>query len=244
MFHLTIVLLLSVLCHTTHGISKLPPYIKPCSQSVPNFNECAIKNGREALSTVVKGDPKYHIPCLDPLKLDKISLQGSDNLQLYAEDLQLIGLKSAEIMDIDWNLNSKTIKIEIHIPEMRAIGQYNLDGRVLIMNLKGTGRMNNTHYNCQILMNCSYDVYNRKDKEYIKITNITIEFLNEKSHFQFSNLLNNQQISDQMNSFLNENSEVVVKETMPSINKVIQTVTLSVLNPLVEKIPLEEIVTA
>lgn len=41
----------------------------------------------------------------------------------------------------------------------------------------------------------TYDVYSRKEKEYLKITNLTVEFFNEHIHFQFDNLLNNEQIS-------------------------------------------------
>lgn len=50
-------------------------------------------------------------------------------------------------------------------------------------------------------------------------------------------------LGNQMNSFLNENWKAVVKDVIPSINKVIQTLVLSVVNPLAEKIPLDAIIT-
>jgi hypothetical protein len=31
------------------------PYIKPCSRNDPNFNECAVKHGNEAIPHLIKG---------------------------------------------------------------------------------------------------------------------------------------------------------------------------------------------
>jgi hypothetical protein len=48
-------------------------YIKPCSRSDPKFNECALKNGKEALPRILKGKSLCNNFCQHKIMRDDIS---------------------------------------------------------------------------------------------------------------------------------------------------------------------------
>lgn len=84
----------------------LAAYMKLCSRSDPNLNECIMKNGREALPYLIKGDPAYHIPSFDPLKIDKVNLEASENVKLYGTNISIIGINLITINDMKYNFST------------------------------------------------------------------------------------------------------------------------------------------
>lgn len=75
-------------------------YLKLCSRSDSNLNECLLKNGQEAIGRIVKGDPIYRIPSFIPFKINKVSLEASENIKLYANNVEVTGFDTMELKDI------------------------------------------------------------------------------------------------------------------------------------------------
>lgn len=74
-------------------------YVKPCSKSAPDFEECCRQHGNEMLSTFIKGDRDYNVPILDPLVLPSVELEVS-GFKVTLKDLHIYGFGNTEIKKV------------------------------------------------------------------------------------------------------------------------------------------------
>ncbi|GLG99821.1 Uncharacterized protein GBIM_06203 [Gryllus bimaculatus] len=90
-------------------MSVAAPYVRPCSFKLSDrkLSECAIKSARDIWPNILKGDPKYKVPVLDPMHLDRLVVidgKGPLGMQLIARDVKMYGLPDAIINSTTWHL--------------------------------------------------------------------------------------------------------------------------------------------
>ncbi|KDR22097.1 hypothetical protein L798_02060 [Zootermopsis nevadensis] len=79
----------------------LPSYVKPCAKSDAKFSECAKKHAQDVLShpALVRGDAKYKVPPLNPLKITKLVAE-ENGMTITLTDLNIYGLLGATVNNI------------------------------------------------------------------------------------------------------------------------------------------------
>ncbi|KAJ4448250.1 hypothetical protein ANN_10264 [Periplaneta americana] len=80
-----------------HHVSA--PYITACSVKDPDLNSCVLKQAKVALPELIKGDPKYKFPVLDPMIVEKLVIKGALNIE--AEDLVVKGIRNTTLKSIE-----------------------------------------------------------------------------------------------------------------------------------------------
>lgn len=74
---------------------------KGCLRDDPNLNDCVVRKGAPIIDIIVKGDPKYHIPKLEPLVIPEMTIkQGTDQvgLTMSCKNCELHGLKDTRFV--------------------------------------------------------------------------------------------------------------------------------------------------
>lgn len=74
---------------------------KGCLRDDPNLDECVVRKGAPVIERIVKGDPKYRIPKLDPLIIPEMTIkQGTKQVGLVmkCKNCQLHGLKDTKFV--------------------------------------------------------------------------------------------------------------------------------------------------
>lgn len=74
---------------------------KGCLINDPNLNECVVRKGAPIIDIIVKGDPKYRIPKLDPLVIPALTIQQGTKqvgLTMTCKNCQLHGLKETRFV--------------------------------------------------------------------------------------------------------------------------------------------------
>lgn len=66
-------------------------------------------------------------------------------------------------------------------------------------------------------------------------------FTYEKAYIELTNLFNDETISDTMNIFLNENSNLIVDELKPGMADAFKLISYSVINNVFNKIPYDDL---
>lgn len=66
-------------------------------------------------------------------------------------------------------------------------------------------------------------------------------FTYEKAYIELTNLFNDKSISDTMNTFLNENSNLIVDELKPGMQDAFKLISYSVINNVFNKIPYDDL---
>lgn len=87
---------------TAFNVFYVASYIgKGCLRDDPNLNECVVRKGAPVIDRIVKGDPKYRIPKLDPLVIPELTIeQGTKQvgLRMTCKNCELHGLKGTRFV--------------------------------------------------------------------------------------------------------------------------------------------------
>nr|ADP65804.1 hypothetical protein [Locusta migratoria] len=194
----------------------LPSYIKACKMNDPNLNECSLKNGREAIPSILKGDPKYRVPSFDPLVLTEVSV-ADRGLNITLRNVRLLGIPDIDFRSSVIDLTGMKFIWGFFLPRLEVLSDYTVDGKILVLPLKGNGPANITLLDVPIILTFDYELMKKDDgKEYLNPTKVTPSFNSTQVYIQLDNLFNGDKLlGDNTNKFLNENWREVVADVGP-----------------------------
>ncbi|KAK9874614.1 hypothetical protein WA026_005444 [Henosepilachna vigintioctopunctata] len=116
---------------------ELPTYIKKC---LMKNRECVMKSSNDAIPFIVKGDPEYKVPNMQPLQVSFISLINTPQLTLNLSNLEIFGLEEAKMTDfmVD-EVHDMHFTLVLSIPNTTIKGEYSVSGQVLVLPIRGNG---------------------------------------------------------------------------------------------------------
>ncbi|EDW98795.1 protein takeout [Drosophila yakuba] len=232
-----------VLCLLVSVEAKFPENPKPCKYG---DGECIMKLCNTLFSeNAAEGNPGLNLEQLDPLKVDRMVIsQGESSspvgITLTFTDNLLYGIKDQRIVKVKGFGRDLTAKHEVKIvaKTFSLVGPYNIQGKVLILPISGTGQSNMTMVNVRAIVGFSGKPLEKNGETYLDVTDLKITMKPESSHYHFSNLFNGDKaLGDNMNVFLNENSEAIYKETAKAIDRSFSKLYLGVVKGVFSKLP-------
>ncbi|CAK1548674.1 unnamed protein product [Leptosia nina] len=139
----SIVLLLTlssgVLCHEKSFIN-FGGFI--CPREEKALGKCL----RDALNTFIPklatGLPKYDIPSCEPLLVRSLSVKqtsGPISVSSSFSNVYVRGPSTMRVKNVDIHTKKHEIVAQLHIPELRMKGQYNIKGNFLMIPVEGNG---------------------------------------------------------------------------------------------------------
>ncbi|KAL1492276.1 hypothetical protein ABEB36_012750 [Hypothenemus hampei] len=218
------------------------PYIKPCSRSSPDFKKCCVNHGNEALPALLKGDNRLKLPSMTPLTFPKVEVNAGPNLKLSFNDANFYGLETIQLLDMDVDFGQQTMEVKLKSDRISVIGQYDVDGKIMVLPLTGKGPENITIINTDFVYKMTYTTTVKNGKAYVKPAKDDLKWKIAKAYFQLDNLFNgNVQMGDNVNKFLNDNDQDVLKELGGAVTEVIRIIARTVADALFSSTPLDEI---
>nr|CAI5868767.1 unnamed protein product [Callosobruchus analis] len=230
--------------HVINGaLARRPSYIKPCKVNAPDFDDCALEHGRAALPYIVKGDRKYSIPKLNPLKLPAVNVDAGENLNIKLTDVNAEGLEKIKLDRVKIDTKARKVFLDMHMARVELIGQYDVNGKILILPIQGKGPCNITGIDTKFQYVFNYVLDKVNGEEYMRLTDHdNLDFQVGKAYFKLENLFNGDKtLGDTMNNFLNENWEEVIKEIGGAISQTIRTVARTISSGYFKKVPYREL---
>ncbi|XP_072397841.1 protein takeout-like isoform X1 [Diabrotica undecimpunctata] len=222
----------------------IPSYIQPCSVSDPDFEKCCLEHGKEALPHILKGDRKFGIPNMVPLLIPQINVNAGEGLRIFLKDVQTHGLNTTELIKVKIDTKAKKLSIKIKIPELKLLGKYDIDGKVMVLKIQGNGDFNIVAYDGEYEYNANYLLHNVGGEDYFDLADKdTLDFVVRDLKVHLDNLFNgDKELGDQMNKFLNENWETVIKEFGPAISETVRSIGRSIASAIFGKIPYHQLI--
>ncbi|XP_022909552.1 protein takeout-like [Onthophagus taurus] len=231
----------ATLCNV-YGLT-LPSYMKQCSISDPNVNECFKTSGNNALESVLKGDRKYKIIKMNPLELPKVDLNSGGTFTMSLKDAVIKNLKSTKILNA--NIQANHWEFEVSIDPMIIESQYEINGRILILPITGNGPSKITLEKGIYSYVVDLKTIEKKGVEYLAIDKSNLEAKLGHVRFHFENLFNgDKRLGDQMNTFVNENWEEFLKELYPAMVKIMRTIVDNTITGYFSTIPKKDVYAA
>lgn len=125
---------------------------------------------------------------------------------------------------------------------MEFIGDYTMDGRILLLPIRGHGKSNVTMIDLRTIHEMKGEPYQKNNETYMRFTKYSIKFRPKSAKLMFENLFNGDKLlGDTMNKFLNDNWEIVFQELIPGYEETFGILFKDIANKLFTKVPLNKI---
>ncbi|KAL1132412.1 hypothetical protein AAG570_010367, partial [Ranatra chinensis] len=220
-------------------------YITACSRNAADLNECVVKSGQEAIPKFINGDPKYRVPNLNPLEITELQVnQGTKQvgLKLTLRNAKIYGMKNAIFKKARTDLKNRHIEWDFEVPRIEILGDYTVEGQVLILPITGNGKGNITITELIITYKYDWKLTEKKGKEFMELTKSELLFENGRTYFDLKNLFNGDNLlGSNMNRFLNENWKEVTREVGPAVGEAIAEVFKIILTNIAQLVPFSDI---
>lgn len=243
-FHRSSLLILASLLAVVYG-RNLPSFIKPCKRSDPNLEKCLIQLLDNIRPNLIKGIPEMRIPPLDPLHVPEVALDqgtGAVNFQATFKNIVSYGAKHFNLTSIKIDFDAPTIKIEVGFPKVRLISDYTINGKVLVVPIKGNGKVDGNFTNVFATVELRGDYVKRDGQTFLSVKDKKIHIKLTGLRMNFSNLFNgNKELSDSTNVFINENWRDIIQEINPLIEDTIGEVMMQIIKGLLDLYSLDDL---
>ncbi|KAF5293056.1 hypothetical protein FQR65_LT11048 [Abscondita terminalis] len=201
----------------------IPPYIKICPHDHKNLSACIVDSIDQLRLRLEHGIPELEIPGLEPFELAPIAIEsigGGTRLATNITNLKVHGASAFKILKLTPTLTKKgqNFRYEVIIPRLRVHGDYELDSKILFLDLKGKGPFNanisNYHFEC--IMKGSKVV--RDNKNHLEFEQMKCNLVIGDVQILLEKLFEgNPSLSKATNDVINDNAHVLFDEIKPGV---------------------------
>ncbi|XP_055910644.1 uncharacterized protein LOC129945005 [Eupeodes corollae] len=209
-----IFLIVLVLIVSSEG--KLPSDIKPCKAG---DQKCLIETINKIIETKYMGDPDLNLISIDPLHIDFMEVKQPKaspvSIDLSFRNSEVYGYKNFRVFKVRGFGENPEGKHSVYFkgPAASLVGDYKIDGKILILPIVGEGKSNITLEDVylKVMINGGSKVEN--DHIYLDVKELKLNLNTSQVHFDMSNLFNGDKaLGDNLNKFMNENWEDIYLE--------------------------------
>lgn len=230
---------------------KLPSYIEGCRRDDPNINECALRIVAAARPHLNKGIPKIKVPALEPLIINELQInRNNDNLQLKLKltNVTVFGPNQFVINKINIDVARLAMNVSITLPYLDISTLYDVDGRILLVPLKGTGIFKGNITNTRVdLAGSGKIVDDLKQKKYsfAQVTDAKVKVrVGDTSKISITptdSNPNSRQLVETASNFYRQNSKQILELITPIIEETGLEVAMQIVNQIARSVPFDEV---
>ncbi|GLV39885.1 uncharacterized protein CBL_08051 [Carabus blaptoides fortunei] len=219
--------------------TKLPTYIKPCSKSSPNINQCIVDNANFAIPKIVNGNFMLNVPIMQPLVLREVVVRKDHILRCVLRNVRVYGLEQTKMTDAKIDFNQNVLDYTLANPKITIIGDYVMKGQLLDMDVDGAGVANITLVRGRYTQGLKFTF---DDQLYASITNSHLSYKTDRNIYQFNALAKqNDFLGYQSNVYLNNNWREVSRFFQKDVSKYMNDFLADLFQKIAFIVPLDEV---
>ncbi|XP_015604905.1 circadian clock-controlled protein [Cephus cinctus] len=215
---------------TRIALSELPPGVTACptTKDLVQYNKCIMKQLEAITPFLAKGIPTLKLPALDPLLLPSLTVDRNlEALKIKANmtQIRVYGATNFLVDELKANPEDLTVTIRVQLPYIHVKGDYDVQGRLLLLPLNGVGSFKGNFTNTQAQVNAKgKEVADKNGIQRIQIDQLTTKIRvgdgNIKLRAQPSHAL----AADAAATFFNSNPRIVLDIASPIIEDTAATI--------------------
>lgn len=205
------VLVLLALGSTQAG--KLGNAWTPCPKADANLNTCITNSLEKFLPLMKKGIPQFDIPVLDPLVLGDMDFSTKDLKMIYKGAKMSKLFTDYKIVLVEFDPDKYTMRMNLKVPEVISEGEYELNGKLMVMPVVGKGGFTLTYQDVSFDLTFLGKAKTKDGKPYMELNEAKVVFQPGNLIVKVDNLFNgNKELSDNFHKFVNENWRDIFNE--------------------------------
>uniref|UniRef100_A0A1B0CU11 Uncharacterized protein n=2 Tax=Lutzomyia longipalpis TaxID=7200 RepID=A0A1B0CU11_LUTLO len=205
---------------------EVPDYLQICKQSDPDLPQCMIRSIEQLRPKLAEGIPELDIPRLEPIDLGDLLVAGSNTqngLTITAKDIQSYGASNFHIKQIEVIEYGQHYKLQLLLPHLYTKGRYSIDGRVLLLPIKGAGKFTGNFTRSTADVTMILEPREISGNDHIILKKLQIKIKVGKGSMYLENLFGGDKtLGDIVNDTINQNFEVVSRDIIPLIEKALE----------------------
>ncbi|GLV43637.1 uncharacterized protein CBL_07036 [Carabus blaptoides fortunei] len=223
---------------TTHMGSD---WLKTCHKQDKNFTDCSTIAVQGMFNKLRTGIPEVRLPPAEPLKIDKIEiLQGDGPVSVNAtvRDINVHGFGNANVLFNSVHPSNFDFHTRMNFPLLRIEGTYEMEGRILVLPMKGKGKCWFEPSNVSIIADTDADLYEKDGHYFYNVTGVHVDFQIGGLKLYMGNLFDGLKSLEQTtNEFLNTNWKVAADSLSSVLSATIESIIFNMLKTVFDQIP-------
>ncbi|KAM7361035.1 protein takeout-like [Cochliomyia hominivorax] len=225
---------------------ELPAEIKKCKST--NNDECVAKITEEIVRLYPYGNPAFGMPNIKAYNLTTIYFSQKNpnspvQVNFKFKNSTVYGLDEIKMLSVNgFNKNMKKIKAETLIPNQRIRGDYESEGKILLLPLNGRGKGEIFFKNLKMFIDMEVEIEKRNDnKNYVTIKHLKMTTDPELMITNLENIIkDNKILSDSINGVINENWRDVWSEIQNDVNHLAETFTKFIMDNVFNELSMDD----
>lgn len=222
---------------------KLPSTFPQCKRYDPEIDSCLQAAFEKSMKAMKDGVPSLRLLPVDPLAITKLSVHEGEgrpvSLNLDLTDIQVHGLSRVKVTATESDLDKRHVKADAFLPEIILRTNYLMDGKFLLLPLKGDGKATANITDVEAKLELKAVPQKIKDETHWNVTVFTVSLV-KTNHFdvKFDNLFNGDKtLGETTNKIINDNGKEFFEELRPPIEETLATVFRNIANIILSKVP-------
>ncbi|XP_050548945.1 circadian clock-controlled protein daywake-like [Daktulosphaira vitifoliae] len=236
-----------IVLQTQHtAAKKLPSYVHVCKRTDPQMNECLLKTIESVRPELPNGVPKLQIPALEPMVIPRLQVnRNDDSLKVKATitDVMAWGGSKFVLNNLKINLEKLTGEATVIVPNLFVNCTYDIDGRIMVIPLKGKGTFNGTITNVRVDIKGSAETLkDKKNRDYFQLKNIRLKVKVGDATGKVKNLSRGGEvITETAMTFFHQNRRLVLDLVSPIVEEIAVEFAMQIGNNVLKTILYDEI---
>ncbi|XP_043274348.1 protein takeout [Venturia canescens] len=228
----TIAVLLALLA-TTSAVD-LPEFIKVCNRNDPELDACITGSVDHLRPYLVEGVPEYNLPSLEPLVLEHLVVSEGQGIKLTATEIKAYGASNFIVKKVESDMANLHYNVDIELPHLYIEGHYEIDGRLLLLQVTGSGPLHGNFTECLGQVNFDAELYDEGGEDHFRVKTFDMKITVGQGNLQLDNLFGGEKVlGDVVNNAINANFDAFVQELLPLIEKALSDFFLKLGNNIV-----------
>ncbi|XP_029044814.1 circadian clock-controlled protein daywake-like [Osmia bicornis bicornis] len=222
--------LLAIATWTGITVAELPPGVQSCPRTtdLTQYGKCVLEQLKAINPYLANGIPSLKLPALDPLYLPSLTVDRNlESLKIKANmtKIRVYGATNYQIDDLKANPHDLSVTLKVELPHVHVNGDYDVQGRLLLLPLNGAGSFKGNFTNTEVFVNAQgKEATDKNGVQRIEIDKLVTKIRVGDGNIKLKAPPSHTLAADAAATFFNSNPRLVLDIASPIIEDTAATV--------------------
>ncbi|RZB38887.1 JHBP domain containing protein, partial [Asbolus verrucosus] len=216
-----------------------------CNRKEPDFDECVLTAAQGGLAQLTHPVKEISFSGLEPVEILELKIEAGHQTVAVDQNFKnckLYGLSKTRLSKFRFDFDRNGVDVAGFIPEIKKVCEYELDGKVLLLPIKGEGTSTVILRDINSTLTTSFEETKKDGETYMKFKNTKFAFDPGFVSFNFENLFNgDKELGDNINKVLNDNWQDVFQDVKSGYEQALSLVAEGIINQFFTKLSAEDV---
>ncbi|KAJ3651242.1 hypothetical protein Zmor_017293 [Zophobas morio] len=224
---------------------KLPSSFIKCDFKQTDFQECLTTAVQNAIRQLNHPFNEVNLLAIEPLEIPSLSIAAGSRIvftQQNYKNLKFSGFNETTCSKVEFDVDTKTLKLDCVVPRFRIEFDYDLHGQVLLIPLYGKGSGWSIFHDNHLVLTFKFGEYEKKGKKYYNIIKNELLMQPREIEIDADNLFDgDEEAAERFKKILRENILDVYDDVKSGYEEAYGKIFAFILDGLLMKVPVADL---